>query len=133
VVASRLWEQFKQFCCDINKVQHPDNVEVLYPDLPADFPEWIAMWIMDKCVHIHARGLHHTQTVLMNSPTELMILTFSPERQRYSACLESPMPLHKRCGQPSVTSTDVTMDLEHSPGWRIHFSLGTSGEIPRSQ
>ncbi|KAG1873454.1 hypothetical protein C8R48DRAFT_455825 [Suillus tomentosus] len=44
----RLWEQFKQFCCDIDKVQCPDNVEALYPGLPADFPEWIAMWIMDK-------------------------------------------------------------------------------------
>ncbi|KAG1896036.1 uncharacterized protein F5891DRAFT_1193474 [Suillus fuscotomentosus] len=44
----RLWEQFKQFCCDIDKVQCPDNIEALYPGLPADFPEWIAMWIIDK-------------------------------------------------------------------------------------
>jgi hypothetical protein len=47
----RLWEQFKQFCCDIDKVKHPDDVETLYPGLPADFPEWIAMWIMDKCAN----------------------------------------------------------------------------------
>jgi hypothetical protein len=47
----RLLEQFKQVCCDIDKVKHPDDVETLYPGLPADFPEWIAMWIMDKCAN----------------------------------------------------------------------------------
>jgi hypothetical protein len=45
---SRLWEQFKQFCCDIDRVKHPHDIDNLCLDLPADFPEWIAMWIMDK-------------------------------------------------------------------------------------
>lgn len=54
---SRLWEQFKHFCCDIGKVKHPDDVEALFPDLPAGFPEWIAMWIMDKFVwHVCHHG-----------------------------------------------------------------------------
>lgn len=47
----RLWEQFKQFCGDIDKVKHPDDVEALYPGLLADFPKWIAMWIMDRCAN----------------------------------------------------------------------------------
>lgn len=48
-LSSRLWEQFKQFCCDIDRVKHPNDIDDLYyPDLPADFPEWIAMWIMDR-------------------------------------------------------------------------------------
>jgi len=46
----RLWEQFKHFCGNVDKVKHADDIEALYPDLPADFPKWIAMWIMDKFV-----------------------------------------------------------------------------------
>ncbi|KAG1871446.1 hypothetical protein F4604DRAFT_1926179 [Suillus subluteus] len=55
----RLWEQFKQFCCDIDKVKHPDDVEALYPGLPADFPEWIAMWIMDTKKIGYINGVIH--------------------------------------------------------------------------
>jgi hypothetical protein len=32
----------------IDKVKSADDVEGLYPDLPAEFPTWIALWIMDK-------------------------------------------------------------------------------------
>jgi len=44
-------------------VKHPDDVEALYPDLPADFPDWIAMWIMDKFV----QDVHHSGVALANS------------------------------------------------------------------
>ncbi|KAG1796720.1 uncharacterized protein HD556DRAFT_1441405 [Suillus plorans] len=44
----RYWNQFKDFCVTINKVVLADDVDGLYPNLPADFPMWIALWIMDK-------------------------------------------------------------------------------------
>lgn len=30
----------------------PEDVEKLVPDLPTDFPDWIALWIMDKSVKL---------------------------------------------------------------------------------
>jgi len=32
----------------LGKVSEPEEVEELMPNLPADFPDWIALWIMDK-------------------------------------------------------------------------------------
>ncbi|KAG2111497.1 uncharacterized protein F5147DRAFT_651178 [Suillus discolor] len=37
------------FCVTINKVVLPDDVDGLYPNLSANFPMWIALWIMNKC------------------------------------------------------------------------------------
>ncbi|KIK43084.1 hypothetical protein CY34DRAFT_82358 [Suillus luteus UH-Slu-Lm8-n1] len=44
----RYWNQFKDFCAAIEKVKSAQDVDGLWPDLPADFPTWIALWIMDK-------------------------------------------------------------------------------------
>jgi hypothetical protein len=44
----RYWNQFKDFCTAIEKVKSAQDVDGLWPDLPADFPTWIALWIMDK-------------------------------------------------------------------------------------
>ncbi|KAG1798742.1 hypothetical protein EV424DRAFT_1546222 [Suillus variegatus] len=40
--------QFKEFCVTIDKVQVASEIDKLFPDLPAEFPMWIALWIMDK-------------------------------------------------------------------------------------
>ncbi|KAG2039818.1 hypothetical protein BDR03DRAFT_1008496 [Suillus americanus] len=45
----RYWSQFKDFCTAIDKVQSASDVDSLFPNLPAEFPTWIALWIMDKC------------------------------------------------------------------------------------
>lgn len=44
----RYWNQFKEFCVTIDKVQVASEIDKLFPDLPAEFPMWIALWIMDK-------------------------------------------------------------------------------------
>ncbi|KAG1876345.1 hypothetical protein F4604DRAFT_1924631 [Suillus subluteus] len=44
----RYWHQFKDFCTAIEKVKSANDVDGLWPDLLADFPTWIALWIMDK-------------------------------------------------------------------------------------
>jgi hypothetical protein len=31
-----------------NKVTEPEDIEKLMPNLPDDFPDWIALWLMDK-------------------------------------------------------------------------------------
>ncbi|KAG1887195.1 hypothetical protein F4604DRAFT_1675206 [Suillus subluteus] len=42
------WNQFKDFCAAIDKVQSASDVDSLLPNLPAEFPTWIALWIMDN-------------------------------------------------------------------------------------
>jgi hypothetical protein len=37
-----------QFSCLLGKVKRAEDVELLMPKLPADFPDWTALWIMDK-------------------------------------------------------------------------------------
>lgn len=45
---SRYWNQFKEFCVTIDKAQVASEIDNLFPNLPAEFPTWIALWIMDK-------------------------------------------------------------------------------------
>jgi hypothetical protein len=33
---------------EFDGVAEPGDVEKLIPNLPAEFPDWIALWIMDK-------------------------------------------------------------------------------------
>ncbi|OBZ71137.1 hypothetical protein A0H81_08475 [Grifola frondosa] len=44
----RLWKQFTEFCAHIGYVKTSEAVEKLWPNLPADFPMWIAIWVMHK-------------------------------------------------------------------------------------
>jgi len=45
----RHWTNFTEFCANkLQEVKNAEDVEKLMPDLPADFPDWIALWIMDK-------------------------------------------------------------------------------------
>lgn len=115
-------------------MKHPNDIDDLYHrDLPADFPEWIAMWIMDRYALITTLALLQREKADYNSEslhTELMILTYLLERQRKSMCLVSPMQQHRKCVLQSVTSMVVTMASEHSHGWKTHSVLGISGVIP---
>ncbi|KAF8833104.1 hypothetical protein BDN67DRAFT_1017948 [Paxillus ammoniavirescens] len=43
------WNHFKEFVFSIGKVKSSSDVDLLFPNIPADFPTWIALWIMDKC------------------------------------------------------------------------------------
>jgi hypothetical protein len=44
----RYWNQFKEFCVTIDKAQVASEIDELFPNLPAEFPMWIALWIMEK-------------------------------------------------------------------------------------
>lgn len=54
----RLWQQFKQFCMEIGKAKAIDEAEHLPSNISADYPKWIALWIMDKCVRGFIRMSH---------------------------------------------------------------------------
>ncbi|KAG6378987.1 hypothetical protein JVT61DRAFT_13277 [Boletus reticuloceps] len=43
------WNQFKEFAVTIGRAKSPSEVDALFPNIPADFPTWIALWIMHKC------------------------------------------------------------------------------------
>ncbi|KAF7983643.1 hypothetical protein HWV62_20590 [Athelia sp. TMB] len=46
----RLWDSFVKFCCvHIDGIETAADIEALVPKLPAQFPNWIAYWIMDRC------------------------------------------------------------------------------------
>lgn len=47
-----LWTNFTEFCRCLGFVMRPEDVAKLVPNLPAEFPDWIALWIMDKFVDI---------------------------------------------------------------------------------
>ncbi|KIK77444.1 hypothetical protein PAXRUDRAFT_36788 [Paxillus rubicundulus Ve08.2h10] len=49
VVDTIYWNQFKQFAATIKKVNCPDDINKLFPNIPMDFLTWIALWIMEKC------------------------------------------------------------------------------------
>jgi hypothetical protein len=53
LVSCRSWELFKNFVVSIGKAQSAEEVEQLFPNLPSDLPEWIALWIMEKYVPVH--------------------------------------------------------------------------------
>ncbi|KAG1747415.1 hypothetical protein EDB19DRAFT_1905565 [Suillus lakei] len=44
----RYWNQFKEFCVTIDKAQVASEIDNLFLNLLAEFPMWIALWIMDK-------------------------------------------------------------------------------------
>ena len=45
----RLWDSFVKFCCvHIDGIETVADIEALVPKLPAQFPNWIAYWIMDQ-------------------------------------------------------------------------------------
>ena len=39
---------FTEFCVKLEKVKEARDVEKLMPNIPTTFPDWIALWIMDK-------------------------------------------------------------------------------------
>ena len=45
-----LWKQFKLFCVEIGYVQSAEDIEELCPNVPVEFPQYIALWIMNKYV-----------------------------------------------------------------------------------
>ncbi|EPQ56080.1 hypothetical protein GLOTRDRAFT_128038 [Gloeophyllum trabeum ATCC 11539] len=45
---NRLWASFTQFCAAIGYAATASAVDAMFPNLPAAFPEWIAVWIMDR-------------------------------------------------------------------------------------
>ncbi|KZP02068.1 hypothetical protein FIBSPDRAFT_906191, partial [Athelia psychrophila] len=45
-----LWDNFVDFLClYIDGIETAADVEALVPKVPAEFPNWIAYWIMDRC------------------------------------------------------------------------------------
>ncbi|OBZ74113.1 hypothetical protein A0H81_06467 [Grifola frondosa] len=45
---NRLWRQFKEFTARLGYVKQPDDIETYGKNVPAAFPQWISIWIMDK-------------------------------------------------------------------------------------
>jgi hypothetical protein len=45
---------FTEFCVQLKldnvEINEPEDVAKLMPNLPAEFPDWIAEWIMDRLV-----------------------------------------------------------------------------------
>ncbi|GBE83362.1 hypothetical protein SCP_0504100 [Sparassis crispa] len=51
----RNWTQFTEFCAELGYVEEPKDVDNLYPNIPSDFPTWIAIWIMNKADELDVR------------------------------------------------------------------------------
>ncbi|KIK83356.1 hypothetical protein PAXRUDRAFT_35484 [Paxillus rubicundulus Ve08.2h10] len=42
------WLQFKDFTASVGKVKNASDIDNLFLNIPANFPTWIALWIMAK-------------------------------------------------------------------------------------
>ncbi|KAL6305560.1 hypothetical protein BKA93DRAFT_749085 [Sparassis latifolia] len=49
---SRLWIRFKAFCTRVGYVDTEEEIKSFTKDVPADFPQWICVWIMEKADEI---------------------------------------------------------------------------------
>ncbi|OBZ78715.1 hypothetical protein A0H81_00663 [Grifola frondosa] len=51
----RLWQQFTEFCAELQFVDDPEDIDKSFPNFPKELPTWIAVWIMNRCDEIDIR------------------------------------------------------------------------------
>lgn len=129
---NRHWKSFVDFCiANINEITSPEDIEALVPNLPEEFPNWVAYWIMDRFVihMIYQAHLLIEESFRCDSQSPFTGEAKHPSEARstYGTAQKMRAAISHKFGREYARGTQLWTEHPHKPGQYIgNPSLATT-------